>query len=151
MYGYFYPLIMYGVWEDDHSLMISPKWLKKFNPNLETYAAEVIRGFMANPCYGITCTLNNTTGQCQISAEHCEIVNELYDTLKTLYPDGKYKVGYFVVLAGDYQTDGCFTTYVPGCDDSDDMEPCSDADDMEPCSDADDMEAADDMEEANCV
>ena len=105
---------MFGVEEDDRSVMLDPSWLEKHFADMEMCASDVVRNTMGNAVYGYRVIIDIKTGQAVVDDDSKKRVRELYDILCKHYEKlgcTKPTIGYFQVISGDYEQD--HEEYVP--------------------------------------
>eukprot|EP00557_Chaetoceros_sp_GSL56_P011530 CAMPEP_0176487150 /NCGR_PEP_ID=MMETSP0200_2-20121128/5963_1 /TAXON_ID=947934 /ORGANISM="Chaetoceros sp., Strain GSL56" /LENGTH=183 /DNA_ID=CAMNT_0017883929 /DNA_START=89 /DNA_END=640 /DNA_ORIENTATION=- len=123
-------------WLDD-------KFCSDINPDLRIMASDVVRGIMGNAVYGFVVELDSATGQVQqqVTEEQKQCIQTLYEILSNHWDTvGKNmihredwgamtsqeqqelqdkvncmmpKMGYFLAVAGDYDTETEHETYIP--------------------------------------
>ena len=112
MHGCSNAYLVYGFNMGDREYIIDCDYLESEFPDIYQYALDVVKNYLGEAIYGISCGLNDKTGQVFISDEDKEQVNELYNkyieyvktnfdlTYKKLIK--KIKLGFHLAVSGDY-------------------------------------------------
>ena len=79
MHGCSNAYLVYGFNMGDREYIIDCDYLESEFPDIYQYALDVVKNYLGEAIYGISCGLNDKTGQVFISDEDKEQVNELYD------------------------------------------------------------------------
>lgn len=109
MYLYFDPVLVYGILEPEYeNYILDETWLDEHYNKINIFARSIVKNFMTDACYGIPCSIKDD--KFVISEEEKKMVDDLYNYLNTKYPNKEYKLGYHLVIYGDYSLD-CHTTY----------------------------------------
>jgi hypothetical protein len=129
MYGYAYPLVIYG-WREEgcDNQVIGEDWLttycKEFEgdeddtESIEVYASSQIKNHGAQPVYGVVCTVDIESGQSMVpDLESKKKVDALFGKIFKNKGDNPHecKLGYYLAVSGDYDT--CWDEYEPELDD----------------------------------
>ncbi len=109
MYGCSDAIIIYGFTEDDRENHISYDCSEE--SGLEMCALDVVRNYMGEAAYGVTCQFDKETGHViPPSNEEMKNVQDLYRKFMDYHKSKKSsKLGYYLVVAGDYNN--CHTSY----------------------------------------
>lgn len=115
MYGCSNADLIYGFNMGDRVYIIDNDYLVDVFPDISEYASEVVRNYLGEAIYGISCALDNKTGQAIISDENKEKVKKLYDKyiehLKKHLTQKDFKkktekiqLCFHLAVSGDYET-----------------------------------------------
>ncbi len=128
MYGYAYPLVIYGWREEGYdNLVIHEDWLTKQYiddkseddfENIGVYASSQIKNHGSQPVYGVVCTVDIESGQTMVpDLESKKKVDALFGKIFKIKGDNPHecKLGYYLAVSGDY--DSCWDKYEPELDD----------------------------------
>ena len=121
MYGCANAVLVYGFNMGDQEYIIYYDYLKDKFPGIYEYASVVIRNCLCEAVYGISCGLDNKTGQAIISDEEKDKVKKLYNKyveyMKKQLSRNKFeekikdiKLGFHLAISGDYET--CHDTII---------------------------------------
>lgn len=115
MYSCYDSYLVYGIMESDRSMVLDDEWFSENYPNLGMFASDVVRNTMGNAVYGTSVGICEATGQVNPpTAESKAEVDRLYEILcQHCEVEGwpKPRLGYFLVISGDYEKD--HSEYVP--------------------------------------
>ena len=128
MYGYAYPLIIYGWREEGYAnQVIGEDWLSKHYEgdecakgtyeSIEVYASSQIKNHGAQPVYGVVCAVDSDSGQAMVpDLESKKKVDALFGKIFKKEGDNPHecKLGYYLAVSGDY--DSCWDEYEPELD-----------------------------------
>jgi len=105
MHTYFNPYIIYGFNEGSRVSCIDPVFFEDLY-SFCMYALDVNKGYLGEACYGIKCKLD-INGQISIGDKDKEKVDNIYKKFceykKDKKEEYKVKLGYHLVLAGDFE------------------------------------------------
>ena len=114
MYGCSDAVLVYGFNIGDREYIIDYKYLEDKFPGISEYAADVVRNILGEAVYGISCGLDEQTGQVIISDEEKQKVKILYikyiEYLKNELSEENFKnkmkeikLCFRLVVSGDYE------------------------------------------------
>jgi len=123
MYGYAYPLIIYG-WreEGDDNQVIREDWLTKhyeddYVESIGVFASSMSKNHGMQPVYGVVCIVDSESGQSMVpdltTKQHMDTLFEKIFKNKGDTPH-ECKLGYYLAISGDYDT--CWDEYEPELD-----------------------------------
>jgi len=114
MYGCSNAVLVYGFNMGDQDYIIDYDYLESIFPGISQYAGDVIRNCLVEAIYGISCALDNKTGQAIISDEEKDKVKKLYDkyveyikinfNLTFVERIKNIRLGFHLAVSGDYET-----------------------------------------------
>ena len=119
MYGCYNSHILYGFCEGNSNYVLDSEWLYDQENDIIVIAGiNVVKNYMGEACYGVYCSINDTTGKIEVDNERKNIIeafykrfidykkkNDNYDENDEYAP----QLGYYKVIIGDYGT--CQETY----------------------------------------
>ena len=114
MYGCSDAVLVYGFNMGNREYIIDYNYLADVFPGISQYANDVVRNYLGEAIYGISCGLNRETGQSIISDDDKQKVKQLYNKyieyVKTNF-DLTYqerikdiRFGFHLAVSGDYET-----------------------------------------------
>lgn len=115
MHGCSDAVLVYGFNIGNRNFIIDYDYLADVFPDISQYAGDVVRNYLGEAIYGISCEINKNTGQAIISDENKEKVKKLYDkyieylnkhmTQKELKKKKKeIQLCFCLAVSGDYET-----------------------------------------------
>lgn len=125
MYGYAYPLVIYG-WREEgcDNQVIREDWLlkqyrqdnnsEKEYEDITVYASSQIKNHGAQPVYGVVCMLDSESGQAMVpDLESKKKVDALFEKIFKKKGDNPHQceLGVYLAISGDYDT--CWDEYEP--------------------------------------
>ena len=115
MHGCSNAVLVYGFNMGDREFIIYYDYLEDKFPGISLYALDVVKNYLGEAIYGISCALDKKTGQAIISDENNEKVKKLYDKyieyLKKHLTQKDFKkkmkeiqLCFHLAVSGDYET-----------------------------------------------
>ena len=110
MYGYSFPIVIYGFTEGETNDVIDEAWLNEHYPGIQIRAAEMIRGYLSEAIYGIVCEYDVNTGEPRISPADKNCVKAFFDKFMEYHGENRNAtLGFYLGIVGDYGN--CCTSY----------------------------------------
>lgn len=106
MHGQSYPILVYGFNLNTRDIRFDDEWMSSKYPDIECYALDIVRNYLGEPVYGISCDLDTVTGAVTAPDEKfMASIKELYNKYLEYYEKHIGKVenitlGYHVVVFG---------------------------------------------------
>lgn len=105
MYGCFDGVLIYGIMEDSREKLLDETWLEANYPGVRVFAGDVVRNYMGNAVYGVTCSVDEE-GRVEI---HDHTIKAQVDKLAEVM---KAEIRFHISVYGDYET-GQHDRYTP--------------------------------------
>ncbi len=100
--------VVYGIMESNRGIALSREWLEDYDIEMSHCASDVVRNYMGNAVYGYIVTLCEETGQARATETQKESVERLHTLLCEYCTKNGYdlpRIGYHLVVSGDYETE----------------------------------------------
>lgn len=114
MYGCSNAVLVYGFNMGDQEYIIDYDYLESVFPDISQYACNIVRNCLVEAIYGISCALDNKTGQAIISDKEKDKVKDLYNKyveyikinfdLTFVERIKNIRLGFHLAVSGDYET-----------------------------------------------
>lgn len=92
-----------GVADGTRHRVLDWRWLEENYPEFGVYALDVVRMHMGEACYGVRCKINRSLGMLvEPTEETIQRVKELFNKLVEYDGENNVRMGYFLVISGDY-------------------------------------------------
>lgn len=106
MHGCYDSCLIFGCNENNRNMILDNEWLTSKYPQINAYGLDVIRNYLGEACYGISCIIDINTGVPSISEEDKQQVVKFYEEFKAYNSNEPgIKLGYYLCLFGDYETE----------------------------------------------
>ena len=112
MYGCYDSFVLYGFCETNPDIILDSEWFnKEYGEDIVIGALDVVRNYIGEVCYGVYCTINNTTGKIvvdnetnQVEALYTRFINYKKKNDENYNENNYPPLRYYNVIRGDY---GC--------------------------------------------